>query len=593
MNGNLELLYVLDFLNCIRESIMTTIKNDFARNRLASAVFCSMIGLPCVAVAATMEGVNEENLAVPPVEGKTLVYTDTEGTASFGWLDPVNDFGNVGLGIKVYNEPFTAQQTYDFAGCLMAQPDRAPGDNCTAPPDSGKRFKLKTTETNGPIDIVVDVSADDSVSLYRVIGKFSNLTDASNSVGGDLNAIRFELGFGVGSEFMRSSVGDGLGFGFAGNDKLSIGPVGKYPGGLFGGSKVEGLPFFSTEVAPFTESVGTAADGDVLETNGTIATQYSSLFGDWRTLSETPTGWFIDHDGNPANDSILLAYNAGTASAPDWQTYEKVFSTTVEVDADGDNTVDTLADRWDPNSINFDPSVADDVGPIVDTLGEGDAQDTVPDAISLNQSSAAGLYVADYNNTGEGFKVLIDGEAVAIDAFAEWANQPPKVLNTSDGSLYATWRSDEGEDGLYELADGSFETLEAVNATILADEAAYERVAGYVQGPIEDLANVNINPTISVGAAANWPTCTGDGVSTTCSFTFRVTGLNGAVDDPMIPDTPVEPEPEEPTAASSSGGGTIFGCTAGKPGAPFDPVLPGLVLMAMGGLWARKRLRNA
>ena len=59
-----------------------------------------MIGLPCVAVAATMEGVNEENLAVPPVEGKTLVYTDTEGTASFGWLDPVNDFGNVGLGIK-------------------------------------------------------------------------------------------------------------------------------------------------------------------------------------------------------------------------------------------------------------------------------------------------------------------------------------------------------------------------------------------------------------------------------------------------------------------------------------------------------------
>jgi len=26
MNGNLELLYVLDFLNCIRESIMTTKK---------------------------------------------------------------------------------------------------------------------------------------------------------------------------------------------------------------------------------------------------------------------------------------------------------------------------------------------------------------------------------------------------------------------------------------------------------------------------------------------------------------------------------------------------------------------------------------
>ncbi|SNB56365.1 hypothetical protein SAMN04487880_1575 [Marinobacter sp. es.042] len=579
---------------------MTITKRYFARNRLASAVLCSMIGLPYVAVAATMDGVNEENLAVPPVEGKTLVYTDTEGTASFGWLDPVNDFGNVGLGIKVYNEPFTAQEIYDFAGCLMAQPDRDPGDNCTAPPDSGKRFKLKTTETNGPIDIVVDVSADDSISLYRVIGKFSNLTDASNSVGGDLNAIRFELGFGVGSEFMRSSVGDGLGFGFDGNDKLSIGPVGKYPGGLFGGSKVEGLPFFSTEVAPFIESLATADDGDVLETNGTIATQYSSLFDDWRTLSETPNGWFIDDDGNPANDSILLAWNAGTVDAPNWQTYEKVFENVVveSRDLDGDPAtpeIDINAQDYDPNVVPFatvlneggNPTVIDvsDVLPIVETLGEGDAAGTVDDALSLVERAADDLY----DGT---FKVLIDGEAVTVDAFAEWANNPPKVLNTSDDSLYATWRSDEGEDGLYELADGSFETLETVNATILADEAAYERVAGYVQGPIEDLANVNINPTISVGAAANWPTCTGDGVSTTCSFTFRVSGLNGAVDEPMIPDTPVEPEPEEPTVAPSSGGGTIFGCTAGKPGAPFDPVLPGLVLMALGGLWMRKRLSN-
>ncbi len=576
---------------------MFFIQTKNSKNKLASAVFCSMIGLPYVAVAATMEAVNEGNLAVPPVDGKTVVYTDTEGTASFGWLDPVNDFGNVGLGIKVYNEPFTAQQTYDFAGCLMAQPDRAPGDNCTAPPDSGKRFKLKTTETNGPIDIVVDVSADDSVSLYRVIGKFSNLTDASNSVGGDLNAIRFELGFGVGSEFMRSSVGDGLGFGFADGAKLSIGPVGKYPGGLFGGSKVEGLPFFSTEVAPFTESLATADDGDVLETNGTIATQYSSLFGDWQTLSETPTGWFIDHDGNPANDSILLAYNAGTASTPDWQTFEKVFVT--EVDTDDDGIADLFPPLWDPNSTEFDPAVADDVGPIVDTLGEGDAEDTVPDAISLNQSSAADLYVADYNNTGEGFKVLIDGEAVAIDAFAEWANKPVTVIDADNSNeLVATWNP---ETELYDIAQaytgtyGSTVTLtEMLDISGPPDSVSgLVRQPGYTQGPIEDLANVNINPTVSVGAAANWPTCTGDGTVTNCTFTFRVTGLNDAVEEPTIPVTPVEPEPEEPVAAPSSGGGTIFGCTAGKPGAPFDPVLPGLVLMALGGLWARKRLSNA
>ena len=70
---------------------MFFIQTKNSKNKLASAVFCSMIGLPYVAVAATMEAVNEDNLAVPPVDGKTVVYTDTEGTASFGWLDPVKD----------------------------------------------------------------------------------------------------------------------------------------------------------------------------------------------------------------------------------------------------------------------------------------------------------------------------------------------------------------------------------------------------------------------------------------------------------------------------------------------------------------------
>lgn len=35
-------------------------------NEPAIAVFCSAIGLPYVAVAATMEALNEDNLAVPP-----------------------------------------------------------------------------------------------------------------------------------------------------------------------------------------------------------------------------------------------------------------------------------------------------------------------------------------------------------------------------------------------------------------------------------------------------------------------------------------------------------------------------------------------
>lgn len=114
--------------------------------------------------------------------GKTLVYTGTVGTASIGWLDPVNDSGVIGVGIAVYNEA---------------------------------------------IDLVFDVAADDASKLYRVIGKFSNLTDITNAVGGGLKAFRFETGFGVGNDFVASSAEDGLSFGFLADNsgKLSIGQV--------------------------------------------------------------------------------------------------------------------------------------------------------------------------------------------------------------------------------------------------------------------------------------------------------------------------------------------------------------------------------
>ena len=545
---------------------------------------CSALGVAPAAFAATVDSVNTDNLAVPPVEGKTLIYTDTAGTASFGWLDPVNDSGEIGLGISVYNEAFNGtidEQVYQFAGCIMAQPDLEV--NCQAPGDSGKRFKLKTTETNGPIDLVFNVSADDASKLYRVIGKFSNLTDTTNLVEGGLKAFRIETGFGVGNDFTPSSAEDGLSFGMAadGASKLSIGPIGKYPGGLFGGSRVEGLPFFSTSIAAFTEGT-TASDEDTMETDGVIPVEYSELFGDLNALANVPTGWFIDHDGNPANDSILLAWNDGT----DWQTNEKTFEA-VDIEAillaGGSETAP--ATIYDPNGTSFDAegentTIYDlsNVRPVVDTLDEGDPDNIVPAALSLSKLLASELY----DGT---FRVLIDGEAVTIADFETWADNPPTVEDTTDGSTLATWLPDAGDEGLYELADGSTMTLEDMNEMINASEGELVRVAGYVQGPVEDLANVNLNTTISVADTASWPTCTSDGTETSCTFTMRVTGLNELVDDPAIPATPATPA----SRSSSSGGG----CTVGGPGSPFDPVLPGMVLLALAGLWARKRRADA
>ncbi|MGF2736718.1 choice-of-anchor F family protein [Marinobacter sp. DUT-1] len=573
---------------------MRATKTKFVRKPLAAAVMCSAIGLSPAVFGATIESVNTDNLSVPPVEGKTLVYTDTAGTASFGWLDPVNDSGDIGLGISVYNESFSGtidEQVYEFAGCIMAQPDLEV--NCRAPGDSGKRFKLKTTETNGPIDLVFNVAADDASKLYRVIGKFSNLTD------GTLQGFRFETGFGVGNDFMASSAADGLSFGMVadGSSKLSVGPVGKYPGGLFGGSKVEGLPFFSTSIAEFTEGPS-ATNEDVLETDGVIPAQYSDLFGDWVPLAQVPTGWFIDHDGNPANDSILLAYEDPVTDAEDWKTFQKNFQDVVVEtrDLDGDPAtaeIEINAQNYDPNGDSFatvldetgNPTTIDvsDVQPLVDTLDEGDPEGAIPDAITLTSiGDASTLFVQDYNGTGEGFKLLIDGKAVPIAAFDTWAANPPKVLD-GNGDLYATWFADEGEDGLYQLAsDSSWVTVDEMNAEIAASSGDLERVPGYVQGPVEDLANVNVNTSISVADTSTWPTCTGDGNETNCTFTVRVTGLNDAADVPVIPATPIP-----------KGDGPIFGCSAGKPGSPFDPVLPSMVLAALAGLWARKRRGTA
>lgn len=564
---------------------MTGKTRNLVRKPLAQAIVCSALGFAPLALAGVVEDVNTDNLAVPPLDGQTLIYTDAVGTATFGWLDPVNDSGEIGLGISVYNEAFSGNVDdvdYDFAGCIMAQPDLA--QNCTAPGDSGKRFKLKTTEINGPIDLVFNVTEDTSTRLYRVIGKFSNLTT------GSLEAFRFETGFGTGSGFVRSTAEDGLSFGFLNDDsaKLSVGPVGKYPGGLFGGSRVEGLPFFSTSIASFSEGTTTLSQ-DALETDGTIPAPYAALFGDWQPLSAVPTGWFIDHDGNPANDSILLAWNAGTEATPDWKTFEKVFNAVVTVDHDGDDlTAEISADNWDPNSVNFDPAVAGNVAPLVATIGEGDEDDQVPDAISLVEDTAAGLY--------DGvFKVLIDGEAVTIDPFADWAANPPTVENTGDNSTYATWFADEGDDGMYQLAsDASWVTLEEMTAEIAGSAGALDWVPGYVQGAVEDLANVNVNTSIQVAAdTSSWPTCTGDGVSTNCTFTIRVTGINDAVEVPTISGGTSANVDSDVATSGSGSDSTPFGCTTGRPGAPVDPVLPGLVLMALAGLWARKRTQNA
>jgi hypothetical protein len=92
-----------------------------------------------------------------------------------------------------------------------------------------------------------------------------------------------------------------------------------------------------------------------------------------------------------------------------------------------------------------------------------------------------------------------------------------------------------------------------------------ERRPGYFTGPIEELANLNLNYFIEVADPSAWPTY----ANGEASFTLRITPLNENVT--ALP----APASETPPAASRGG------CAVGGDGRP-DPTLPALLAAGLG-----------
>jgi hypothetical protein len=456
---------------------------------LAAAVFAGA----CALQAGTIDDVNRDNLDVLQGEGITLILEDAGGQSSSGYLA----FAQGGApGVTVYQERFSTGSggvRLTFDGCIMAKTDledpENPAPNCRAERDSGKRFKLNATEA-APLDLVFDVTDDDTGKLYRVFGKISNKT------AGRFSGFKVELGFGIGDAFQRSLNTDQL-------ELVEASVLGRFPGGLFGGSPSEGDPFFTVGAAVLWNDEAVSAE-DILATYG-MPTQYSDIFGDWLPNYWVPTGWFYDFDGNPATDDELLAWFDGTA----WLTYDQ------------ERMFDLL--------------------------------------VALKEREVTG------------------------EELAGWMSQPVTVTLGAEGPLVATWDPDAGEEGLYVIEPayvaefGEFLTAEEMRAEIQGSSLV--RVPGYVQGPIEDLANANTNFAIRVGRTAAWPH--------TSSFTLRITPIASedfserpawiADDVPEVPEVP-----EVPASGSSSG------CSVGATG-EFDPLLPGLVLIGLAYLGLRRR----
>jgi hypothetical protein len=274
---------------------------NFSRHVLACAVSAAIVG---VAQAGTIDAFNTVNIQPDPGTGLAEIYQDPPAnTDTNGYIDYSS--GSY-PGIEVYQEVFSSGGD-TFVGCVMAKldlvtnPDPTKTPNCQAEQDSSKRIKVNVTEVNAAdpadgVDLVFDVTGADPSQLYRWFGKIGNQS------AGRVTGFSVELGTGVGTGFVLSADGDGLSVAEVSS------PYANFPGGLFGGSPVNPVPFFSPDRAEFEV---TAFTQDSLESN-VVPTTYSTTFGNWLPLKWVPYAWFFDDDGNPDTDDLIQAWFDGT-----------------------------------------------------------------------------------------------------------------------------------------------------------------------------------------------------------------------------------------------------------------------------------------
>ncbi|HMN93916.1 MAG TPA: choice-of-anchor F family protein [Hydrogenophaga sp.] len=552
----------------------------------AAAVVASMAATAGITVLVQSNLVTNDDGTLTYIYPTTATAGLTPADANgFLIIDAKEDVG--APGVAVYNEVFRSAGV-DFDGCIMASKiDPSTGDPVSTPPcsggvDTGKRFKLRAGKINQPLDLQfsVDTTGQAAPMLYNVYGKLTNETGAR------AQGFKVEIGTGIGPSFVPSTDTDGLAL-----ERVQSSFVGKYPGGLFGGSPAEGLPFFSTVSANFDGIL----DGDALTTSG-VPAEYSALFGEWLAAADVPVAWFYDIDGRPWTDDKLLAWQDPADGR--WYTFRKGWGTATFATAlaafagNGANLVSP------PDAVNPIVNPFASIGDLTDYLNNGvtsgpnvyrdqDVIDALLAVLSLSREEVT----TGYNLYGLGDRAAWEAAPVTV-RYADdmtFGGSNPTRSEAQAWPLVATWHPDEGEEGLYLLADtfvpnlmsSPFSSIAAFDHTlnqwvVTADDMAqvvrdnssaqtdYFGIPGFSRGAVEDLANVNtsyavrVDPSVSLG-----------------SFTLRVTVQGDDVTPPVTP-------------PSTGGGG---GCTMASGQVPMDPTLPLLAALGLAG-WGLRRVRR-
>jgi MYXO-CTERM domain-containing protein len=266
----------------------------------------------------------------------------------------------------------TNDMDFPVANCIMASgisPDTNEPKTCVDDQGSSKRYKLRVTEADAPIDLVFNTStavirykgvkdpADDGGEdfeafraefglgrIYRVIKKWTNES------GKRIVGFRLEVGFGIGDEFVPATLDDGVAFelrplvpreffvGRTGADDREVwdpfryavfspamfddGKRERFEPGFFD-TKMAGMSPSETEDGDKSQFIDTGASFDEQRGHrGSLSLNYFGMHraqGEGKGLRGAPfgymlpdqlatTGIYMHEDGDPATEGEILAW---------------------------------------------------------------------------------------------------------------------------------------------------------------------------------------------------------------------------------------------------------------------------------------------
>lgn len=511
----------------------------FSSKTLARCVALALVATP--AFAGEIQSISGANLVPNDTLNITTIYDrdvtgGTDGAVTYGEIG-WDEVKAVVPGITVFNNVPPRNSNQIYADCVMApRTDALKFANghtydwaCNDTFQSHKRYKMSANAI-GPIDLVFKVKPGDVNA--QIVDKDGNVIAVQEDQDTTLNAYR-----------MIGKLNNHTGKRLAGF-KIEL-------GFNIGGSFVKSTINDGVKIRLYEEGADPVADPSAVYTSKDIA--------------EFPGGLFY----GPKDDKHDWGFFSSTRA------YFEVDTTTLNSDEDtltsgllSKNYADNFG-QWLP--LNWAPP-----GWLFDADGNPGTDD---DVVAWFNGTNWITYIVD-PVTGDRTEKIVDAATLAM-----YESTPTTVwlddgdfATTTGGTLYATW---DAENSVYTLADGSGTlTNDQVEVLVTTTGTLYERRAGYQSGPIEDLANLNLNYYIEVKDPTGWTTY--DAVKEEGSFTLRITPIAAADADNVRPAW--LPAEETPVATDDGGG-----CTMASGKAPFDPTLPLLLAGGIAAIALRRR----